>query len=57
MRSFKWIRPLIFFVLAAGTLYLLDFALYPCTFIRDDIHAVTTETFDDIIMGTPHGKL
>lgn len=45
---------------AAVTLCLLlalDFLLYPCTFIRNDIHAVTTQTFDDIYMGTSHGKM
>ena len=47
-------------VIAAIVLVLLlalDFALYPCTFIRNDIHAVTTETFDDIYLGTSHGKM
>lgn len=46
--------------IAAVTLCLLlalDFLLYPCTFIRNDIHAVTTQTFDDIYMGTSHGKM
>ena len=31
--------------------------LYPCTFIRNDIHAVTTQTYDDIYLGTSHGKM
>ena len=35
----------------------LDFMLYPCTFMRNDIHAVTTDEYDDIIMGTSHGKM
>ena len=35
----------------------MDYALYPCTFMRNDIHAVTTQTFDDIYMGTSHGKI
>ena len=35
----------------------LDFLLYPCTFMRNDIHAVTTQTFDDIYVGTSHGKM
>ena len=57
MRSFKWIRVLLVIVAAAAVLFLLDYALYPCTFIRNDIHAVTTNTFDDIYMGTSHGKM
>lgn len=33
----------------------MDMALYPCTFMRNDIHAVVTEQYDDIILGTSHG--
>ena len=57
MRSFKWIRLTVFCVLAAFILFAMDYALYPCTFMRNDIHAVTTQTFDDIYMGTSHGKI
>lgn len=60
MRSSKWFRPavvILLVLLGVCVLYLLDFVLYPCTFIRNDIHAVTTETFDDIYMGTSHGKI
>lgn len=35
----------------------LDFMLYPCTFMRNDIHAVCTQQFDDLILGTSHGKM
>ncbi|MCD8015838.1 MAG: hypothetical protein LUG99_22310 [Lachnospiraceae bacterium] len=35
----------------------LDLALYPCTFMRNDIHAVSTTQYDDIIVGTSHGKM
>ena len=45
-------------VIAAAAVILLlalDFALYPCTFIRSDIRAVTTGTFDDVYLGTSHG--
>ena len=38
-------------------IFALDFVLYPCTFIRNDIHAVSTETFDDVFVGTSHGKM
>ena len=44
-------------IAAAAILYLLDFLLYPCTFTRLDIHAVTTQTFDDVFVGTSHGKM
>ena len=57
MRSFRWIKPLLLIAVVAGILFLLDFVLYPCTFIRNDVHEVTSETFDDVIMGTSHGKL
>lgn len=33
----------------------LDLALYPCTFVRNDIHTVTTEQKDVIILGTSNG--
>lgn len=35
----------------------LDFILYPCTFMRNDIHKVSTEKFEDIYIGTSHGKM
>ncbi|MBR3164625.1 MAG: hypothetical protein IKF16_00410 [Lachnospiraceae bacterium] len=38
-------------------LLLLDFALYPCTFMRNDVHAVANNTYDDVYMGTSHGKM
>lgn len=41
----------------ACLLFVLDFILYPCTFIRNDIHAATTQTFDDLYLGTSHGKM
>lgn len=58
MRSFKWIRSgVLCTAVILCILFVLDFVLYPCTFIRNDIHAVSTETFDDIYMGTSHGKM
>ncbi|MBO4862747.1 MAG: hypothetical protein J5517_00125 [Eubacterium sp.] len=58
MHSFKKAIP------AAGIclvllviVWALDFILYPCTFMRNDIHAVSTETFDDVFVGTSHGKM
>ncbi len=38
-------------------LYVLDYVLYPCTFMRNDIHTVTTEAHQDIFLGTSHGKI
>lgn len=50
----------LFFAAAAivcGILYILDMALYPCTFIRNDMHQVMEEYHDDVILGTSHGKM
>ena len=41
----------------AAVLVLLDFLLYPCTFIRSDIHSVLTEKSQDLILGASHGKM
>ena len=38
-------------------LLLLDYALYPCTYVRSDIHSITTRTYDDVYVGTSHGKM
>lgn len=35
----------------------LDLMLYPCTFMRNDIHTVVNEEFQDIYVGTSHGKM
>ena len=58
MHSFKKTGRVVL-VLAGALLLLLalDFALYPCTFIRNDIHAVTTNTYDDVYLGSSHGKM
>ena len=58
MHSFKKnVKALIICVMAVVILAALDFALYPCTFIRNDIHRVTNERFDDVYLGTSHGKI
>ena len=58
MHNFKTlIRAALAAAAAVLLLLLLDFALYPCTFIRNDIHAVTTRTYDDIYLGSSHGKM
>ena len=48
---------LVFLAAAAVLLLLLDTMLYPCTFIRNDIHAVTAEKKDLVILGTSNGKM
>ena len=35
----------------------LDFALYPCTYMRNDVHSVTTERHDVVFLGTSDGKM
>lgn len=58
MRNFKKIgQAAAALAVTALILWGLDFALYPCTFMRNDIHAVTTQQFDDIYVGTSHGKM
>ena len=57
MRSFRrFLRAAVVILVAAAILVTLDFLLYPCTFVRSDVHAVTTRTFDDLYLGTSHGK-
>lgn len=58
MRNFKKTgRALLIAAAAIGMFAGLDFLLYPCTFIRNDLHTVCAEAFDDIYLGTSHGKL
>lgn len=35
----------------------LDIVLYPCTFMRNDVHAIVTEKNDVLILGTSTGKM
>ncbi len=58
MHNFK--GKLIPFLAAAVVVLLLvvmDLALYPCTFMRNDIHAISTTQVDDLIVGASHGKM
>lgn len=58
MRNFKQIIRVICVLAAAFTVFfVLDYVLYPCTFTRNDVHAVTTRQYDDIYLGTSHGKM
>ena len=50
----RWLIPA---AAAVMLLLLLDAVLYPCTFMRIDIHALSTNTFDDVFLGTSHGKM
>ena len=40
-----------------GVIYFLDFALYPCTFTRNDVHAVVSRPNDVILLGASNGKM
>lgn len=44
-------------VLAAAVFWALDFALYPCTFMRNDIHTIVTQPRDVLVLGTSNGKM
>ena len=58
MRNFKKVlKTFLVLVMCVALLAALDLALYPCTFMRNDVHAVVTQQFDDIIVGTSHGKM
>ena len=53
----KIIRPLAVIAVFILVLVALDYILYPCTFIRSDIHRVQTEQVQDLILGGSHGKM
>ena len=56
MHNFKKIVKTVLVLAVCITLLVgLDMALYPCTFMRNDIHAVVNNQYDDIILGTSHG--
>ena len=56
MHNFKKIiKTIIVLAVCIALLVGLDTALYPCTFMRNDIHAVVSNQYDDIILGTSHG--
>lgn len=55
--SKKILKIVVCLILAAAILWGLDFALYPCTFMRNDIHTVCTSPHEDIFLGTSHGKM
>lgn len=53
----KAISAVLVLAVFTGILLALDFALYPCTFMRIDIHSVCQEKVDDLYLGTSHGKM
>lgn len=58
MHNSKIIRRLLTAVVLMIVILLgLDYLLYPCTFMRNDIHTVTTQPHQDIFLGTSHGKM
>ena len=58
MHNSKRIRRMIITIALIIVILLgLDYILYPCTFMRNDIHTVTTQKHQDIFMGTSHGKM
>ena len=58
MHNFKkGLKTFLVLVVCVALLAALDLSLYPCTFMRNDVHAVVTQQFDDIIVGTSHGKM
>ncbi len=58
MRNFKLILSMAVIVtIFILVLFAADLVLYPCTFMRNDIHAISTESFDDVYVGTSHGKM
>jgi len=58
MRSFKKILPYVICLLASLLIIKgLDLALYPCTYTRNDVHTISTEQKDVIILGTSNGKM
>ena len=48
---------IVFLLIMAIILVFLDIAMYPCTFVRNDIHAALTEDKDVIILGSSNGKM
>lgn len=56
MHNFKsFLKTIVVLTVCTLFLILMDLALYPCTFMRNDIHAVVNNQYDDIILGTSHG--
>ena len=58
MRNFRKVLSLVLCVaVLGGVIWFLDKALYPCTYTRNDIHTITTQPRDVILLGTSNGKM
>lgn len=58
MRSFKKAgKALLCLAVLFVILKLLDMALYPCTYTRNDVHTIATKQRDVILLGTSNGKM
>ena len=58
MHNFKKILPPVLCIIAFfAILWFLDTALYPITYTRNDLHTVSAEQKDVIILGTSNGKM
>ncbi|MBQ4417825.1 MAG: hypothetical protein II868_09045 [Butyrivibrio sp.] len=53
----KSLQFIICILLISATCTVLDFALYPCTYMRNDVHTVTTAQRDVLFLGTSNGKM
>lgn len=51
----KGIKLVICLLICALVIKAMDILLYPCTFVRNDIHTVTNEQKDVVILGTSNG--
>jgi len=54
MRDFKALRAVFFLVLCAAFTAALNFAFIPNSVARADLHRVSTETYDDLFIGSSH---
>ena len=58
MRSSKKIRnAVVAAIVIAAVIVFLNLALYPCTFMRNDVHTISTQQRDVLVMGTSCGKM
>lgn len=56
MRNFKkYIKIIVCVLICVLVINVLDLALYPCTFVRNNIHTMITEKKDVLIFGTSNG--
>lgn len=57
MRNFKkWMIVLVFAAVFLGINEMLTYALYPYTYTRADLHHLETGDYEDVLVGTSHGK-